>query len=125
MPYTFKLSGAFTAEPDSGTTSGNPSTEVVLADTIRLTKRHSTVMDLTSDSAASIGFGGLTNAHVISIRASGGKIRVRLTSTDGSTQAIPVDPYVLVLCREVPVTAIDLTRVAGTSTTVFVFLGEE
>lgn len=72
---------------------------------------------LATDSPESIAFGDLTNAHVIWLKVTGGKVRARLTSADGSQQAIPVDNLLVLVSRTVPVTAIDLTRVAATADT--------
>lgn len=72
---------------------------------------------LTTDSPESIAFGDLTSAHVIWLKVAGGKVRARLTSADGTQQAIPVDDWLALVTRTVPVTAIDLTRVAASADT--------
>ena len=58
------------------------------------------------------------------IKVTGGKVRVRLTSADGATQAVPVDSLLVLVDRATTVSAIDLTRTPSTSTRVQVFLGE-
>ncbi len=54
-----------------------------------------------------------------------GKVRVRITTSDGATQAVPVDGCLLLVSSSVYVTAIDFTRVAGVATTVKLFLAEK
>lgn len=125
MADVFTLSGGFTVVPTADPASGDPALSVVLAESLQLSAKTVATYALTADSPVSVDFGGVTNAGVVSIRAVGGKVRARLTSADGSTQAVPIDPLGVFLCREVPVTAIDLTRVAGQDTNVVVFLGEE
>jgi len=50
------------------------------------------------------------------------KVRVRLTSGDGSQQAIP-GTFMLVKSEDVPFTALDITRMASTETTVDITIG--
>ena len=124
MADAFRLSGSYSTTPTSGTPSGDPEVEALIEESVGLTSKTIGVYALTVDTPVTVDFGGLTNANVIAIRAVGGKVKARLTSADGSTQAVPVDPLLLSISKTVPVTAIDLTRVAGVATTVRVFLGE-
>jgi len=62
----------------------------------------------------------LSAINVLQIRVVGNKVRVRITSTDGSTQAIPVDSFLCIVTDSVDITAVDLTRTAGSETTVYV-----
>ncbi len=64
-------------------------------------------------------------AHIVVLHAYGGKVRARLTSTDGAQQSVPVDPIHVTISQSVPITGLDLTRVAGAGTvSVRVFLGQ-
>jgi hypothetical protein len=76
------------------------------------------------DTPVAVAFGGVTDANVITI-FSDRKIRVRLTSADGSIQSIPVDGTLLLVSKTVPFTAIDLTRVLAQETRVKVFIGQK
>lgn len=80
--------------------------------------------ELTDDSPVSVPLAALAKAHVVFLHVTGGKVRARLTSADGSSQAIPVDPVLYVQSESVPFTALDLTRAAGTHVTVRVLLAE-
>ena len=91
---------------------------------VELAQKHYDDYKLTVDSAVGVGFGGVTSAHVV-VLFSDRKVRARLTSADGSAQAVPVDGFFSVICATVPYTAIDLTRVAGQETRVQVFVGEK
>lgn len=72
-------------------------------------------IDLTTDAPVSVQFNGMT-AALVRVIATGGKVRARLTSADGSAQALPVDPFLQLISRSVPFTALDLTRVTGAPT---------
>ena len=63
-------------------------------------------------------------AHVL-IVSSTAKVTAYVTSADGAAQAIPVDGYLALISRTVPVTQLELSRVAGASTTCQVFLAEK
>lgn len=124
MADVFVLEGSFSTKPTSGNPSGNPEVESPISERITLANKTLGLYELTVDTPVSVDFGGLTNVNVLVIKTVGGKVRVRLTSADGATQAVPVDSMLILLDRSVPITAIDLTRVAGVATTVRVFLGE-
>ena len=127
MSDVFKVHGSYTSEPASSCTSSGSVTVSAPIDEIVTFKRSPTIAEyeLTSDALQTVPFGPATNAHVVLIKTVGGKVRVRLTSADGTTQAIPVDSFLLVISESVPFTALDLLRVAGVITTVKVLLGEK
>ena len=58
------------------------------------------------------------------IKAPDGKVKVALTSTDGTAQTIPVDGFAVIISRKVPFTAITAQREAGVETHLRVFLGQ-
>lgn len=125
MPtQTFRVAGQITAEPTFGTPSGIPSAAIPLDETIRLEQVSQQSFVLSSDSPVSVPFGSMTDVNVLFVKCSG-KIRVRITSSDGSQQALPVDSVLLQISESVAVTAIDLTRVTGQETTVDVFIGQK
>lgn len=125
MADVFTLAGSYSVEPASGSPSGDPEIATPLEEAVNIDEKSVVKMVLASDSPAAVAFGAITNAHIVFIRARGGKVRVRLTSADGSQQSVPADPLLLVISQTVPITAIDLTRLAGVETTVQVFLGEK
>jgi hypothetical protein len=125
MADVFNLAGTWTTTPASGSPSGAVSLATPIEETETLVAKHYDEVALTVDSPVSVSFGGgVANAHVIILKAIGGKVSARLTSTDGATQSVPVDSLLILLADTVPVTAIDLTRVTGQATTVQVFLGQ-
>jgi hypothetical protein len=125
MSDVLDLSGSITTRPAIGAPSGFPSLSFPLAERMVLVNMQAARYELDADDPVNVQFGGVTNAQVLFIKAVGGKVRVRITSADGATQAIPVSDMLYLECVDVPITAIDLTRVAGTETTVEVFLGEQ
>lgn len=126
MSHVFKLHGDYSVTPSSGSPSAAPTVSAPIDETMTLKRAPSvSEYELTADSVQSVAFGPATNAHVIVIKTVGGKIRARLTSADGTTQAIAVDSFAVIISESVPYTALDLTRVSGVTTTVKVLLGEK
>lgn len=124
MATQFALSGSYTAEPLDGVPSLDPSIGTPIEESMQLAYKTVVEAHLTTDAPATVAFGGVTNANVVILKVVSGKVKARLTSADGATQAVPVDTVFILTSRSVPVTAIDLTRVPATDTVVRVFLGE-
>lgn len=123
--YTYRLTGSFETAPAVTPASGCLSGSTPFDEVVILQREKYDEYDLTVDSPVTINFGGLTEAHVVFIK-SDYKVTVRITSADGSTQSIPVEGFFKLLTKgDTPITAIDLTRVAGQVTNVKVFLGEK
>lgn len=125
MADGFRLTGGYTVTPLGNPLSFAQNVEAVIDESVTLKAKQLTEILLSADAPAAVDFGGVVNANVIIMKAIGGKVRARVTSTDGSQQAFPFDTYFILMTDSVPVTAIDLTRLTGVSTTVRVFLGEK
>lgn len=124
MSETFTLSGSAGSKPVVGAPSGQGNLSIPLDEGVSLLRSLKSEYRLSADAVQAVGLGPLTNVHVLIVRANGGKVRVRVTSADGVTQAIPVDPLLVLIANDVPITAVDLTRVANIETDVSIFLGE-
>lgn len=126
MSTDFSLQGRWQATPKlaSVSASGCPTIGAQFAEGIILAKRHYTEPTLDADAVEAVSFGDVTSAHVVLIK-SDKKVTVRLTSVEGAIQIVPVDTLLYLISESVPYTAIDLTRVAGQSTTVKILLGEK
>ena len=124
MADQFVLSGSYTVTPLS-LTSLDPSLATPIDEPLALKSKQPSDITLSVDTPVAVPFGTLVNAHVVILKALGGKVKARLTSADGTTQAIPFDTFLILMSQTVPITAIDLTRVLATATTVKVFLGEK
>lgn len=111
----FKLTGSYSTQPASGAPSAVP--EVVstsIDESIELVRKQLNEYTLTSDVAVSVDLTGLVvGANVLLVAVTGGKVKVRITSTDGAVQSIPCDDLLYLICRSVPITAIDITRLTG------------
>jgi hypothetical protein len=120
------ITGTVQTTPSDITSSGLPSVIAQLAETMLLSTRSVPGRyDLTSDSPQAVSLGALTAVNFLFIKVSGGgHVRVRVTSTDGATQAVPVDSVYFSTCSLVAITAIDLTRDPGVETLVDVILGQ-
>lgn len=125
MTDAFKLVGSYEATPLSNPLSFAALVTAQINEAKQLKVKQVGDVELTVDTPVAVDFGGVTNAHIVILKAVGGKVRARVSSTDGASQAVPFDTYWILMSESVPVTAIDLTRVAGTPTTVRVFLGEK
>jgi citrate lyase gamma subunit len=121
---TYRLTGSSLVTPAETPASGFPSIATPFDETVTLKRKHVDDIDLVIDSPVSVAFGGVVNANVVEIVANS-KVRVRVTSADGSSQSIPVDGQLKLITRSAPITAMDLTRTTGQDTNVKVFLGEK
>lgn len=80
---------------------------------------------LTADAPVVLPLGGLADANVLIVKAVGGKVTVRITSSDGSQQAVPVDSFLALISASTPMTAVDVARSPGVQTVVKYFLGQK
>jgi hypothetical protein len=118
------LTGAVTIEPSTGNPSGFVGHTATLDETISLSRSTTIPVELSSDTAVAVPFGSLaTGAIYVQIKSTG-KVKARFTSADGTTQSIPVDDLLILKALSVPITALDLTRVAGQATSAEVLLGQ-
>lgn len=125
MADNFSITGSYQSNPAIGSPSGIGSIISPVDEEMVLVRKDYDSIILDVDTPVPVPFGGgVTSAHVVILKATGGKVRARFTSTDGSQQSVPVDSFFVLTSRSVPISAIDLTRVPGTSTTVDVFLGQ-
>ena len=123
MPEVAKLSGSLTSLPTYPVV-GSARVMIELAQSLSLANSLTSSLSLDTDDPTVLSLGPLATVNVLMLRATGGKIRVRITSADGTAQSIPTD-FLLLFTGTVGITAIDVTRVAGTPTTVSVFMGDK
>lgn len=125
MAYkTLELQGSVSVGNQQGMVSGQPTILTSINERMTVTSDLAAKYTLTADSVQSVDLGGLSNVNFLSVRAVGGKIRVRITSADGTNQSIPVDPILVLRSDSVNITALDLTRLANTETEVYIVLAE-
>lgn len=124
MSDTFRLQGNYSSTPLLGNPSGQPVVSSPIAETAQIINRELGQYTLTADTPQAVGFGGCSEVNVLVIKAIGGKIRVRITSADGTTQSVPVDSFLCLISLTEPITAIDITRTPATETIVTTFLGQ-
>lgn len=123
MADSFKLTGSYDVSPLTSSLSFAPSITAPINEPRTLQSKMLGDIALEADAARAVQFGDVANANLIILKATG-KVTARITSADGTSQAIPFDTYLILMSETVPVTAITLTRVPGTETIVKVFLGE-
>jgi hypothetical protein len=125
VAYTLAISGSIDVSPTTGNPSGVPTISTPLSESIVAKVEQVSEVNLLADAVAVLPFGGVTNAHFILLRGTGGKFKARLTSADGATQIVPVDQLFVLFCESVPVTAIDIQRVTGIPVVVSYHLAEK
>lgn len=125
MSAVFAIVGSYSATPASGSPSADPIVTAPLDERQMLATLQYSQLTLTSDTPVSLPLGGLTSANVLIVKAVGGKVRVRITSADGSQQAVPVDTFLALMSASVPMTAVDVTRTPGVQTVIRYFLGQK
>jgi hypothetical protein len=124
MADIFQIDGTYTTKPTVGNPSAFPSLVAPLAESLQLGNKSVQSFELDADAPENVQFPDGFVCNVLVVKATGGKVRVRITSSDGATQAVPVDGLFILISESVGLTAIDLTRVSGVLTNVEVFMGE-
>jgi len=124
MADSFKLLGGYTVTPLGSALSFAPIFEAVIDEPKTIKSKQVSEQILITDAPASIAFGGVVNAHIVVLKATG-KVKALITSADGTAQAVPFDTYLILMNDSVPLTAITLTRVTTIETTVRIFLAEK
>lgn len=122
MLDTFTLLGSFATAPQEAL---GFSMEQFINEVVRLSSRSTQQYKLIADAPQDVDLDSMPSGVNVLIIKTTAKVRLRLTTTDGATQAIPVDTFFADISLSVPITAIDITRVAGAETTVDLFLGQK
>lgn len=125
MSDIFAITGSYSATPASGTPSADPIITAALDERLMLATEVVSQIALTSDTPVVLPLGGLSSINTLIVKCVGGKVRVRITSADGSQQAVPVDTFLALISASVPMTAVDVTRTPGVQTIVRYFLGQK
>lgn len=120
-----KIEGAITIANPVGSPSGQPTVLLTLEEKVFLKRVLATNVTLDSDALTPVSIGPLAGVNFLSIRASGGYVRVRITSSQGTSQSIPVDPCLILQSDDLDITAIDLLRETTVDTEVYIVLGEK
>lgn len=125
MADAFHLLGGYDFTPLSAPLSFAPAVAASINETRTVKAKQLSEMELLVDTPVPVDFGGVISAHVIILKSTLGKVVARVTSGAGATQSIPFDTYLVLMSESEPITAIDLTRVASTPTTVRIALAEK
>lgn len=125
MATAFKLQGSYELNPLTAPLSFAQAIATPINEAKTLHVQQSTEVVLTVDTPVSVPFGGVTNANIVILKSVVGSVTARVTSAAGALQSVPFDTYWILMNDSAPITAIDLTRVAGVETTVRVFLAEK
>jgi len=125
MSDTFSLKGSYSVI--HGATDTDPSADFDISstfnETMNVKRKLAQTISLDADTAEAVSLGDLAQAHVVLVRASQ-DVKVALTSSHGTLQLIPAGKVCFIMATVAPITAIQITRQAGVSTTVRVVLCE-
>lgn len=126
MADRFTLTVDAATQPN-GSPSGVAIPDIPFLETLSLTYKKIDTFALEADGAQAVVLpGGTTKqAHVVILKAVGGKVVATITHADGTTQTVSFDSVFIWINQTAPMTALSLTRVAGTATTVHMFLGQQ
>ncbi len=121
----FSLVGTYTSESGFTLPPGEPNVGTPILESLLLAEQVPYSFSLNTDAPLLVPLPGAlaSGVNVLIVKASS-KVRVRVTSSDGSQQAWPVGTFVALVCDPVDITAIDLTRLPGVDTSVDVFIGQ-
>src|SRR4051812_37227239 len=97
MADSFKLLGSFETTPLGSGLSFAPFVTAQIQEARNISAKEAYDVTLDSDSPAVVTFGGVTSAHIVILKSTGGKVKARITSSDGSTQAVPFDTYFILM----------------------------
>lgn len=120
----FQLLGTYSAEPLVPAPSFAPAVGTSFDTRVQLSKKHVDELSLSADPFQAVSLGGLSGVNVLIVSIPGGRATLRVTSAAGSQQLLPVEELLILCSFTVPLTAIDVQRVAGVATEVQVFLGQ-
>lgn len=124
MTIIFRLDGDYSSSQTSGQPSGQPDITSPLSELMYLSQNAVLSLDLTSDPAVSVPFGSLSGANVIVVKAVGCPVKLTLTSSVGTSQAITVDGFAAIMSETNAYTAMTVQRTTGIEATVSIFLGQ-
>ena len=124
MADTFTVSGDWASVAASGTPNGYPAFTAPLSVRKTLESKLFQSVELASDPAVAVTFGTLTEAHVL-IVVSTAKLKITVTSTDGTAQSFPCENTFMLINDSVPITALTIQRFAGQDTTANIFIGQQ
>lgn len=125
MPEILTLTGQLSFNPthaECGVDS-DLSTVVNLQESLSIAAKQMLTFSLSSDLAFPIDLTTTPNVNMLYIDVSS-KVKLTITTADGATQVVPVDPVMFWISSTVPITALSITRLAGTDTNVKVILGD-
>ena len=112
--------------------SGQAALDVPIDEALCLAVRSSQVVELISDAPVVVQLPGPTSgapaapqANALIAKVVGPRVKATITTADGATQVVPVDPLLVLHTTTVsPITALSLTRTPGNDTFVHLFLGQ-
>lgn len=116
MPSVLAISGSYTADPSIGG-SARPSVGGTIDEKLTVGEGIALDFELDADAPQTIAVATLpgfpNGASALIVRATGGKVKLTITTSDGASQVVPVDSFFAVICQNAPITSVSFTRPAG------------
>lgn len=121
MSDLLRLSGSLSVAAASGSPSGHASQSVPIDEQLPVDHARANLhYDLVDDTPQVVSLDGLSVSFLL-VKASD-KIKVRITTADGAQQVVP-GTFMLLLCDDVPITALDVLRQPAVETLVDITVG--
>jgi hypothetical protein len=122
---TLQLNGQFSINPSPACScDADLGTLITLSESMSVDAKLATAFALSADPAFPIDLTTVPEVNALFIEASQ-KVKLTITTADGAAQVIPVDPMMIWFSESVPITALSITRLAATTTSVRLVLGQK
>jgi hypothetical protein len=116
------ITGSIESAPQTGYPAGPASVSVSVEERQYSSVPVTAQYTLAADAQVSVALGPLSAANALHVRPVGGEVLVRITTSHGTLQVIPVDSLLILSSRTTNITAITLQRPAGVEVVVDVLL---
>lgn len=118
MADILNVNGAFTLQANTGLTRGSPTVLAQFVQQVAMLRKAEAEYTLESDSAQTVSLAGMADAAFLYAYCDA-PVTLRITTADGSAQAIPVYPLAMIMLPAAKaLTALTVTRSPGAVTVV-------
>lgn len=127
LAETLQLNGQLSINPSTASICADGvdlGTLVNLSETMSISAKLTAAFALTADPAFPINLTTVPSVSALYIETDA-KVTLTLTTADGALQLLPVDGMMIWFSASVPITALSITRLAGTTTNVKLILGQK
>jgi hypothetical protein len=127
LAETLLLNGQLSINPSTASMCADGvdlGTLVTLSESMSISAKLTAAFTLSADPAFPVDLTTVPSVNALYIEADS-KVKLTITTADGALQVVPVDPMMVWFSATVPITALSITRLAGTTTNVKLILGQK